>query len=97
MSFMEIASRTGLTLADIESLIRGDASAAIANRLGVPLLALQQFLTSGDASANLAHRLGTSMGAAEELAAAVGAEGRIGIVVGLLLNTTLVRAVEAGS
>ena len=96
MSLMEIASRTGVTLADIESLIRGDVSIAVANRLGVPLVALQQFLSTGDASANLAHRIGTSMSAAEDLATLLGSEGRIGILLGLLLSAKQTRAAEAG-
>ena len=86
MSLMEIALRTHVPLADIESLIRGHASTTIADRLGVPMLNLEDFITNGYASANMAHRLGTSMSAAEELARAVGPEGTIGIVLGLLLN-----------
>ena len=97
MSLMEIASRTAVTLADIESLTRGDVSDAVARRLGVPLLVLQEFLARGETSANLAHRLGTSMRAAEDLAAKLGSEGRIGILLGLMLSTKQGRAAEATS
>ena len=96
MNLMEIALRTGVPLADIELLVRGHASASIANRLGVPMVNLEEFIVRGEASATLAHRLGTSMSAAEELARAVGSEGVIGIVLGLLLSFKSTAA-KAGS
>jgi hypothetical protein len=86
MNLMEIALRAGVPPADIELLIRGHASQSVANRLGVPMLGLEDFMANGIASANVAHRLGTSMNAAEELARAVGPQGAIGIVLGLLLS-----------
>ena len=88
MSLREIALRAGVTLADIESLVRGVATAGVANRLGVPLLGLDEFLKHGYASATVAHRIGTSMAGAEELGREVGTEGRLGIILGLLLGTT---------
>jgi len=93
---MEIALRTGVTATDLESLIRGNAPMGVAERLGIPVLNLEEFLWQGYASANLAHRLGTSMAAAEELGREVGAEGRIGIILGLLLSSRQGRAAEAG-
>jgi hypothetical protein len=88
MNLMEIALRTGVPVADIELLISGHASPSVANRLGVPILGLEDFIAHGFASANVAHRLGTSMSAAEELARAVGPQGAIGLVLGLLLSRT---------
>jgi hypothetical protein len=96
MNLMEVALRTGVTLADLDSLIRGNAPAGVAERLGVPLLNLEQFIAQGYAGPKLAHRLGTSMAAAEALASAVGTEGRIGIILGLLLSSVQSRAAEAG-
>lgn len=97
MNLLEVALRAGVTLADLELLIRGSAPDGIAERLGLPLLSLEQFLTQGYASANLAHRLGTSMAATESLANAVGPQGRIGLIVGLLLlSSKQPRAAEAG-
>ena len=87
MSLMEISLRTGVPLADIESLTRGNATAGVAERLGVPLLSLEDFLLRGFASDSLAYRLGMSMSAAEELASTVGRDGTIGIVIGLLLSS----------
>jgi len=96
MNLMEVALRTGVTVIDLESLVRGNAPAGVAERLGIPVLNLQEFLGQGYASANFAHRLGTSMAAAEELGRAVGPEGRIGIIVGLLLSARRGRAAEVG-
>jgi hypothetical protein len=96
MNLMEVALRTGVTVVDLESLVRGNAPAGVAERLGIPVLNLQEFLGQGYASANFAHRLGTSMAAAEELGRAVGPEGRIGIIVGLLLSARRGRAAEVG-
>src|SRR5215470_2589382 len=96
MSLMDIALRTGVPLADIESFIAGSVPKALADRLGVALLNLQEFVEQGEVSANLAHRLGTSMAGAEELGQALGKEGRVGLVLGVLLGAKLSRAAEAG-
>jgi len=88
MSLMEIASRAGVPLEDIESLIRGNVSTRIASRLGVPMLGLEDFILRGFASASMARLLGISMSAAEDLARAIGSEGAIGIVLGLLLSSS---------
>ena len=88
MSLIEIAVRTGVPLMDIEDLVSGTVTEGIAARLGVPLLALQEFVIHGQASAKLAHRLGMSMASAEELARSLGREGAIGLVLGLLLGAS---------
>jgi hypothetical protein len=87
MSLMDIALRAGVPLTDIEELVRGNVTATIAERLGVPMLALQEFVSHGEATAAVAHRLGMSMAAAEELARPLGLEGAIGLVLGLLLES----------
>lgn len=99
MSLMEISLRTGVPIADIEALIRGAVPPSVADRLGVPLLSLEDFLLRGYASARLAHRLGTSMSAAEELARTVGHEVMVGIVLGVLLANpdTASRHAKSGS
>jgi len=88
MSLMDIALRTGVPLADIEDLVRGTVPEAVANRLGVPLLALQEFVSHGQATAKVAHCLGLSMAAAEELAQSLGHEGTVGVLLGLLLGAS---------
>jgi hypothetical protein len=88
MSLMEITARTGVPVADVESLIGGTVSTSVADCLGVPLLSLEDFLLRGFASDSVAHRLGISMSAAEELARTVGRDGIIGVIIGLMLSTS---------
>jgi hypothetical protein len=87
MSLMDIALRTGVPLIDIEDLVSGTVTDSVASRLGVPLLALQEFVSHGQASAKVAHRLAMSMAGAEELAQALGRDGAVGLVLGLLLGS----------
>jgi len=84
MQHIEIASRTGVPLAHIESLLRGSATGAIASKLGVSMMAVENFVR-GSATADMANRLGMSMSAAEELARTGGPNGVAGILIGLLL------------
>jgi len=88
MSLMDIALRTGVPLTDIEELVRGTVTGKLAERLGVPQLALQEFVNHGQASSKVAHRLGMSMAAAEELAQSLGGDGAVGLVLGLLLGSS---------
>jgi hypothetical protein len=88
MSLMDIAVRTGVPLIDIEDLVSGTVTENVAERLGIPMLALQEFVIHGEASARVAHRLGMSMAAAEELARSIGKEGAIGLVIGLMLGSS---------
>ena len=97
MSYMEVATRMGVGLYDIELLLEGNVPVGIANRLGVPMVALRDFIKLGVASASIAHRIGTSMAAAEDLAQSVGSEGRVGIVVGLLLSASGERSKAIGT
>jgi len=85
MSLMDIALRTGVPLIDIEDLTRGVVTEKVAERFGVPQLALEEFIRHGQASSRMAHRLGMSMASAEELARTLGSEGAIGLVLGLML------------
>jgi len=75
MSLMDIAIRTGVPLIDIEDLVRGAVTDKVAERCGVPQLALEEFIRHGQAGSRMAHRLGMSMASAEELARALGSEG----------------------
>ena len=85
---MDIALKTGIPLIDVEDLVSGTVTDCVASRLGVPLLALQEFVTHGQASAKVAHRLGMSMASAEDLARLLGKDGAIGLVLGLLLGAS---------
>jgi hypothetical protein len=80
----QIAIRAGVPLADLESLLRGQVTAAIARRLDVSMVDLAEFLR-GSASPDMANRLGLSTNATRELVCAVVKNGAIGLVVGLLI------------
>ena len=86
MSHQEIATRAGVNLADIESLLSGKTTANVANRLGgVSQMDVDGFVL-GSATATMTKRLGLqTQNAAKELALAAGNKGAIGIVLGLLI------------
>src|SRR5262245_61344647 len=85
MSLMDIALRTGGPLIDIEDLARGAVTETVAERIGVPQLAIVEFIRHGEAGSRMAHRLGMRMASAEELARTLGSEGAIGLVLVLML------------
>lgn len=85
MDHIEIANRAGVYLGDLDALLRGTATANVANRLGVSIGDIEDFIR-GSASAGMTNCLGlNAISAAEELARAVGREGAIGLVIGLLI------------
>jgi hypothetical protein len=85
MDHIEIANRAGVYLGDLDSLLGGKATANVANRLNVSVADIEDFIR-GSASAAMTSCLGlNAISAADELARAVGREGAIGIVIGLLI------------
>jgi hypothetical protein len=83
MQHMEIAQRLGLTLMDLECLIKGKATANIANKLGASMMDVEEF-TRGKATFAMTQRLGfQTMNAAEELATKAGGAG---VLIGYMLN-----------
>jgi hypothetical protein len=86
MKQAEIASRIGLSLADLNYLLQGDVSQAVADLLGVVPSDVTTFI-AGEPSAAMTQRLGlVSPAAAKELATAVGRPGAVGVILGLLLG-----------
>jgi hypothetical protein len=82
MEHQEIATRAGVNLDDLESLLRGRATANVATRLGVSQGDVEDFIR-GSATFAMTQRLGMkAMDAAKELARAKGSDGAIGIVLG---------------
>jgi hypothetical protein len=81
-----VAQRAAATPADLDSLFAGKAYASVANRLGVPMAYIEEYIKNGSAPADLAKRLGFSMAAAEQLGAKLSREGRIGLAIGLLIG-----------
>jgi hypothetical protein len=85
MSHLAVAVRAGLTQQAIEELIDGRANMSVAMKLGVLQRDLEDFL-NGSCSIGMAKVIGVGLrDAGDELLQAVGTEGAIGIVVGLLL------------
>ncbi len=83
MQHMEIAQRTGLTLMDLENLVKGEATANVAQKFGVSMMDIQEF-ARGNATFAMTQRLGfQTMNAASELAKAAGGAG---VLIGYMLN-----------
>jgi hypothetical protein len=80
-----VAQRAGVTPADLNSVFSGKASASVANKLNVPMAYIEEYIDRGSASANFAQCLGVSVVAATELGVRLSKEGRIGLVIGLLI------------
>ena len=87
MLHVEIANRAGVTLADLDYLMRGQCSANVAGRLNVYIGDVEDFLR-GSATHNMSVRLGFSaISPAEELAKTLGPTGAAGLIMGLLLES----------
>jgi len=80
-----IADRAGVSVGAIEDLFRGVAHKAVGDRLGVPVGYIEDYISHGSAAAALADCLGFNMLAAEELGSHLGKEGRVGLLIGLLI------------
>jgi hypothetical protein len=84
MNHAAIATCVGLIPMDLESLVKGKATAGLALKLGVTPSDIEDFI-NGSATYGMTKRLGLgSASAATELAKVCGREGAIGIVMGLL-------------
>jgi hypothetical protein len=89
MNHTAIATCVGLVPMDLESLVKGKATAALALKLGVTPSDIEGFI-KGSASSGMTKRLGLgSANAASELAKVCGRQGAIGIVMGLLFPGNL--------
>ena len=87
MDHIEIANRAGVTLHDLDLLLKGKATANVANRLSVTMDDVDAFI-NGASDAAMTKRLGLqTMAAAVELGTAAGKDGAIGVVLGLLLSS----------
>jgi hypothetical protein len=82
-----VSSRAGVTLSDLESLFNGRAYASVSKKMNVPMGHIENFINHGSASADLANCLGFDMLAVEDLGSRLGKEGRIGLVIGVLISS----------
>jgi hypothetical protein len=83
MQHHEIADRVGLSMMDLDCLVKGEATANVANKFGVSMMDIQDFVR-GKATFAMAQRLGfTTMNAAQELAKTAGGAG---VLIGFMMN-----------
>ena len=83
MQHKELADRVGLTLLDLDCLVKGEATASVAQKFGVSMMDIQEF-ARGNATFAMTQRLGLqTMNAASELAKAAGGAG---VLIGCMLN-----------
>jgi len=86
MTHAETAKRVGVSLSELNDLLKGKASNGLAKRLGIAPSDIESFIR-GSASNGMTKRLGlNAAGAARELAKAAGPAGATGIILGLLFH-----------
>lgn len=83
MSLSSLAVSIGVEQPELEKLLAGRASLAIAKKLGVTRMDLQRFI-KGEVSKSMAYALGILQPQAQELRDRMETEGAIGIIVGSL-------------
>jgi hypothetical protein len=87
INWKSTADRLGVTLDDVEQLIAGRATANLCQQIGLYPADIDDFIRAGFVSANVASQLNLGpLAAVDELAKALGREGRIGLFVGLLFG-----------
>ena len=83
MSYAGIAGKVGTTSSNIEKLLRtGQGSPGLANKIGTTSSNITAFI-NGKASPSIASALGTTTSNAQQLRDEIGAEGAIGVILGL--------------
>lgn len=85
MNHADVAIRAGIPPADLDSLLNGRAYASVSGKLGVAASNIERYVNSGSASDDLAKSLGVNMLAAEELGKNLDRNGRIGLLVGVMI------------
>ena len=86
MNWQVVADKAQVTLDDIQCLLRGSVNYNVQERLGVPMGYIEGYISRNEASHHFEGLLGFHMAAAESLGAALEKQGRIGLVVGMLLS-----------
>ncbi|HEV2485740.1 MAG TPA: hypothetical protein VGT08_09430 [Terracidiphilus sp.] len=85
MQWKDVADKAGITLGDLDCLLQGSANFNVQERLGVPMGYIEDYINRNSASEDLATLLGVHMAAAESLGASLEKQGRIGLIIGLLI------------
>ena len=82
----DVAHKAHITLDDLEGLLQGTAYLTVQERFGVSMSCVNAYINRNQASADLVARLGFSVVAAHTLGNALGRDGRIGLILGLLMD-----------
>jgi len=80
-----IAAKAGITPQDLDDLIKGSVNANVATRLGVNIASIEALISGNQSHAIVASRLGLTMQDVDDLRLAIGREGAIGLILGLLI------------
>jgi len=81
-----IASIMHVTFADAQGLLNGFVGMSVANALGVDAHHIQSWIDTGVPAPIFADRLRMETETAEDIGMRLGKKGRIGIIVGMLLD-----------
>lgn len=85
MNLLGVASAMGVPTNRLSRLLGGEASAAVAARLGTMSFSVQAFI-DGEVRVGMANAMGLSTSAAQELRSGISRDVAIGIVIGLCLD-----------
>lgn len=83
MSLTSMASKCGVTTTTLEELIKGRVGTSVGGRLGATSSSLQTFVDGGT-STGLSGKLGITSSTLQDLRKAIGKEGAIGLLIGLM-------------
>ena len=86
MQWKDVAEKARINLDDLDCLLNGQVNFNVQQRLNVPMRYIEDFINRNSASEVLAELLGGNMTAAESLGKSLDRQGRIGLIVGLLLS-----------
>ncbi|HUB18791.1 MAG TPA: hypothetical protein VL990_09165 [Acidobacteriaceae bacterium] len=81
-----VAAIMHVSVTDAECLVNGHVCGGVAEALGVQAVHVQAFLDTGSALPIFAERVGMTPAAAEDLGMRLGKKGRIGLILGMLLE-----------
>lgn len=82
----DAAFRSGISVEDLECLLEGTAYFTVEVRLGVPMATINHFIDRNLITPELASRFKLPMTAAHRLGASLGRQGRIGLILGMLME-----------
>lgn len=85
MNLLGVASAMGIPTTRLARLLAGEASAAVAARLGTMSFSLQAFI-DGEVRIGMAKAMGLSTAAAQDLRSGISRDAAIGIVIGLCMD-----------